>query len=349
MLNQLKFKKIFFVYILIGIFISIAFVALYNFLIIQQEMVISNVKYASIVNYSNNIPLDINYEIDDKDVYDDKTEILIHSNKKLVLANFNVISDEFDDSLDEFVYKIEINNIGFGENRINLTLEDPYSNSQEITFTIFRKNMSQKMNTIPDFEDSVISPNYNSLLALVSKKYKLPSNFVPKNIVYLPDYDIPTTGGGHLRLDVAKNLKNMINAMKLEGIDLKVSSSYRSYDVQIDTYNYWLKYNNWNYNKTDNVSARPGHSEHQLATTIDVVNSEINDKLTQGFGNTKAFMWLENNAYKYGFVMSYPKGKQNITGYVYEPWHWRYIGIDEAKEFKSSGLTLIEYLKSKLN
>lgn len=139
----------------------------------------------------------------------------------------------------------------------------------------------------------------------------------------------------------------MINSAKKDGIDLSIVSGYRSYQTQVSTYNYWLSKNNNNVEYVDTFSARPGHSQHQLGTAIDFSSSEIGDVLGDSFDNTNASKWLIENAYKYGFVISYPKGHENVTGYKYESWHYRYIGKENALEMKNSGMILENYLRSK--
>ncbi len=148
-----------------------------------------------------------------------------------------------------------------------------------------------------------------------------------------------------LKKNVADAVAIMINRAKLDGYKIKVSSGFRNYDTQEIILNRNLKNNN----QTTSVAvAKPGHSEHQLGTTIDLTGSSISYDTTSGKfeGSTEA-KWLEVNASKYGFIESYPKEKVDITGYMYEPWHYRYIGIDMAKEVIESGKTLNQYLKDK--
>lgn len=98
---------------------------------------------------------------------------------------------------------------------------------------------------------------------------------------------------------------------------------------------------------TDKVSARAGHSQHQLGTAVDFSSSEIADGLGGTFSSTKASKWLANNAWKYGFAISYPQGYESTTGYSYESWHYRYIGKTYAQEMVNSGMILEVYLRSK--
>ena len=96
--------------------------------------------------------------------------------------------------------------------------------------------------------------------------------------------------------------------------------------------------------EANRFSARPGYSEHQLGTTIDFTSRRAEFDLTNAFGATPEGQWLDENAVRYGFVMSYPPDKEDITGYVYEPWHFRYVGEEVAAEVRREGITLHEYL-----
>jgi len=187
--------------------------------------------------------------------------------------------------------------------------------------------------------------NGDDLLVLVNKQYKLPSSYAPKDLVKASKSGIRRGENYYLRNIVIPDLTRMITDAKLEGVDLSIVSGYRSYQTQIDTYNYWLKMNNGNTNLVDTFSARAGHSQHQLGTAIDFSTNEIGDKLGDEFSNTKASKWLSQNAYKYGFVISYPKGYENITGYKHESWHYRYIGVENAQNMINLGKILELYLR----
>jgi D-alanyl-D-alanine carboxypeptidase len=139
----------------------------------------------------------------------------------------------------------------------------------------------------------------------------------------------------------------MVNAATQDGMDLSIRSAYRSYATQQSTYNYWLSVNGGNVGVTDQISARPGHSQHQLGTTLDFSSGEINDGLGGTFASTQASKWLADNAWKYGFVIGYPAGYESVTGYMYESWHYRYIGKANAQEMINSGMILELYLRSK--
>lgn len=133
-------------------------------------------------------------------------------------------------------------------------------------------------------------------------------------------------------------------AAKEDGYTIKASSGFRSYQIQKAIYNEALKTNAAN---TLIGIAKPGYSEHQLGTTVDVTSSTINyASATELFDDTPEDIWMKENAYKYGFIQSYPRGLKEITGYKYEPWHYRYIGIETAKKIKDSKLTITEYLNT---
>lgn len=158
-------------------------------------------------------------------------------------------------------------------------------------------------------------------ILIANKSYALPSTYAP--------------GGLKSEFTIAYN--EMKNAAKKDGVTLSVVSGYRSYKTQTTLYNNYVKRDGKA--AADTYSARAGHSEHQTGLAADL------NKISDSFGETKAGKWLANNCYKYGFILRYPKGKQSITGYVYEPWHFRYIG-DEAVNLYNNGnwITLEEYL-----
>ena len=133
----------------------------------------------------------------------------------------------------------------------------------------------------------------------------------------------------------ADSFKKMSDAAKKEGLKIYNVSGYRSYDTQEYLYNNYVSRDGKE--KADTYSARAGTSEHQtgLATDINSVSSK--------FENTKEFKWLKDNAHKYGFILRYPKGKEHITGYMYEPWHYRYVGKDVAKIIYENDFTYEEY------
>ena len=132
-----------------------------------------------------------------------------------------------------------------------------------------------------------------------------------------------------------------------DGISLVGVSGYRSYDVQKGLYDTRIEQKGEA--RTKAYTAEPGASEHQSGLALDILSDDY-QTLDEGFENTDAFRWLTNNCYKYGFILRYIKGKEDITGYNYEPWHFRYIGNEEiAEDIMNRGLAFEEYINEITN
>jgi len=179
-------------------------------------------------------------------------------------------------------------------------------------------------------------------LQIVDKQHALPSDYVPPDLTPVPAAYVAPGYSATLNATALEALQRMLDALQALGYDVRVVSGYRSYADQQYTYNYWVE--QLGQEEADRVSARPGHSEHQLGTTVDLGSAEFGWDLREEFGATPEGQWLDANGASYGFVVSYPQGKESITGYAYEPWHLRYIGPDAAAGYKASGLTLNQYL-----
>lgn len=130
----------------------------------------------------------------------------------------------------------------------------------------------------------------------------------------------------------------MYNAAKEVGLEFKINSAYRSFEKQVNIYNGWVSKDGQSL--ADTYSARAGYSEHQTGFAFDVRDYP---KTTDYFQNTEEFTWLKDNAHKYGFIIRFPEGKEYITGYQYEPWHYRYCGIDCATYIYNNNITFEEY------
>lgn len=163
------------------------------------------------------------------------------------------------------------------------------------------------------------NPIYINGILVVNKSYPLPQDYNP---------------GENATARKAFNI--MQTSAKLEGINVYISSGFRSYSHQINTYNRYVKL--YGQNVADTFAARPGYSEHQTGLAFDL------NSIGDSFANTKEGIWVQNNCYKYGFIVRYPKGKESLTGYKYEPWHIRYVGIEVATDLYHKGLCLEEYL-----
>ena len=180
--------------------------------------------------------------------------------------------------------------------------------------------------------------NYDDIDAIVNKYYKLPDNFEAKDLVSIDSKYKKSTYNYKLRKEAAGALYKMIDAAAEDGIKLWVVSAYRTEKTQTNLFN-----NSKNSDGLEHAllfSAKPGHSEHQLGLAVDLNNASSKAH----FENTKEYEWLINNSYKYGFIERYKKGKEFITGYGFEPWHYRYLGVDLAKDVYLDGGTYEEYL-----
>ena len=158
-----------------------------------------------------------------------------------------------------------------------------------------------------------------ALHRLVDKQHAVESDYEPADLVSVERYPITTNRAGHrLARSVMPDLLAMIEAARADGIELMVSSAYRSYDYQAGVYNRHVE--KLGQAEADRVSARAGHSQHQLGTTIDF------GSIAAGYGATPNGRWVAAHAWRFGFSLSYPAGQEAATGYDYEPWHFRYLG-----------------------
>lgn len=189
--------------------------------------------------------------------------------------------------------------------------------------------------------DIVDLESLDSINIVVNKTHDLPSDYEPEDLI-LPD--VSTTKKLYIREIIHADLKEMFSDADLSGIYLSITSGYRSYSYQKTLFN--------NYAARDGIeaasrySARPGQSEHQTGLAVDLAAQNGKCTLSTCFKDTSEGKWLNENAWKYGFVLRYPEGKEEITGYMFEPWHFRYVGKKEAKKIYDSGLTIEEFYET---
>jgi zinc D-Ala-D-Ala carboxypeptidase len=191
------------------------------------------------------------------------------------------------------------------------------------------------------FDDDVTRPGPNDdwAQAVVDTALRLPADYAPSDLV--PTAAAGIDGGGKVRKGVIADLRAMAAQAVADGIPLRIRSAYRSEPRQADVFEGWAR--QVGRKKALRVSARPGHSEHQLGTTIDFARSSA-PPWEGDVAPTPTGRWLARNAADFGFVMSYPKGSSEVTCYAAEPWHFRWIGRDRAASVAASGLTLREWL-----
>ena len=253
--------------------------------------------------------------------------------KALRLKNDIVGSYKIIYKLDFFIWEKEVSRTVIVEAKVNLENEeqnnqekdeensksDTTTSKEQVDVKIPEKNTENLYPAINGYENIEIGPKYVNGILIVNKKFAIPQDFKS------PDADIASGA-----------LKQLQAAALLDGFSIELLSGYRSYNRQKTIYE--KKVADRGYDSADRYSARPGHSEHQTGLAFDV------GSITYTYGETASGQWLNANCAKYGFIIRYPEGKEEITGYGYEPWHIRYVGLEAATEIMEKGLTLEEYL-----
>ncbi len=186
------------------------------------------------------------------------------------------------------------------------------------------------------------TPYLNKEYILVNKYLYLDSSYIPDN---LENISVKYARSGMRLVKVAKDaFEKMASAALNDNRKIIAMSSYRSFQYQEQLYNRYVA--NDGVNAADTYSARPGFSEHQTGLCVDVYDGVID---YTNFEKTDSFIWMQDNAYKYGFILRYPDGKENITGYQYESWHYRYVGEKIAKYIHDKNITFDEYYAQKID
>lgn len=223
---------------------------------------------------------------------------------------------------------------GFGPNTEKALKS--YQESVGITSGIYDQETHDFLKKV---RDEKLAPGYKTDMVLLNKSYYLPASYVPENLrevnvdknkyMELPDY-------------VADIVEEMFADAKKDGIHIVLASAYRSYDYQEGIFSRRVANNG--FAEAETVVAIPGESEHQTGLAIDITTAGMSFGLSQTFENDPAFDWMMANGHKYGFILRYLKGREEDTGYVYEPWHYRYIGdIEAATYIMENDLILEEY------
>ncbi|MEY8754966.1 D-alanyl-D-alanine carboxypeptidase family protein [Peribacillus frigoritolerans] len=182
-----------------------------------------------------------------------------------------------------------------------------------------------------------------SIPVLVNKQYSLPEDYKPADLIY-PNVDFifeDKIEKRMMREEAGKALELMFQAAEKDNMHFAGVSAYRSHQRQIEVFNNYVAKDGEEKAKT--YSAMPGTSEHETGLAIDVTTHDGACAAQDCFGDTKEAAWLAEHAHEYGFIIRYPEGKENITGYKYEPWHIRYVGVDAATEIFEAKITLEEY------
>ncbi len=179
-------------------------------------------------------------------------------------------------------------------------------------------------------------------LFIINKEFPVDKNYKAPDLAgikyFAPDRAAETR---FMRSEAAQAFNSMIEAAANDGYKIVMTTAYRSYDFQKMLYTNYV--NKYGQAEADTFSARPGTSEHQGGLAADISAASVNYQLSSDFGKTKEGIWIAENAHNFGFIIRYPEGKTDITGYIYEPWHVRYVGKTAASEIYRLGCTLEEY------
>lgn len=245
--------------------------------------------------------------------------VTLEYGSKYVEEGFSAADDYDGDITSKVKVKNTVDTKKPGTYKITYNVTDSNGNKSRV----YRKVTIKEKNSVVSKVEPVIEQKdgitYINGILMVNKDYALPKTYDPK-----------------VNKEAYKALVKMQSDASLLGLDLSLVSGYRSYEVQDALFKkYALKDGE---EKANTYSAKPGHSEHQTGLAFDI------GSVDKSFENTSEAKWIEQNAHLYGFIVRYPKGKTDITGYIYEPWHVRYLGVDTATKVKESGLTLEEYV-----
>ncbi len=213
------------------------------------------------------------------------------------------------------------------------------------TATPTATNTPTPIPTVEEHPSTVNTDRDNTYTFIVNRAYPLPDNYEPSDLVSLSecqlDYASLTDPKHKMRKVAADALTEMFNAAKEENLTLVAVSGYRSFERQYTIYGHCLMV--YTTIHTNRYSAVPGSSEHQTGLAMDLSCASAHNDLIDEFGETPEGKWVYEHCWEYGFIIRYPQGKTDITGYAYEPWHVRYVGVPLAYYLTKTGLTLEEY------
>ena len=209
--------------------------------------------------------------------------------------------------------------------------------NSDIKTTIKRVNVGLLNKYYVNIKESDLSKDY---LILINKYNYLNESYIPLDLEEI-SLEYNRAKNNKLRRIARINFEKMCEDAKKEGVILYNSSAYRDFKYQEQLYYKYAISSSIDY--ADTYSARAGHSEHQSGLTLDI------NIINLSFQYTKEYDWLKNNSYKYGFILRYPLGKEDLTGYTFEPWHYRYVGVSAAKNIYEEDITFDEYYAYYLN
>lgn len=293
-----------------------------------------DINYVEEDNFINNINklLDLGYKNKDINTFYEKVpkSIDVITSNKYDKNIINYISLDYfkEENLDRYIKYDFIDTKSVYDTTI---LKEKYNYEDTVTFVNAYLDKDYYSNDIPLSKDKA-----SKLDVIVNKYYKLDKDYEPEDLTIINSKF--ASGTQKLRKEAADKFEEMASDMLKENLKIYAGSTYRSYSYQEGLYNRYVKKDG--FKEAETYSARAGYSEHQLGLAVDIVNGKWN-YLSEG---DKEYTWLINNSYKYGFILRYPHESEYITGYVFEDWHFRYLGIDLATKVYESKLTYDEYI-----
>lgn len=293
-----------------------------------------DINYVEEDNFINNINklLDLGYKNKDINTFYEKVpkSIDVITSNKYDKNIINYISLDYfkEENLDRYIKYDFIDTKSVYDTTI---LKEKYNYEDTVTFVNAYLDKDCYSNDIPLSKDKA-----SKLDVIVNKYYKLDKDYEPEDLTVINSKF--ASGTQKLRKEAADKFEEMASDMLKENLKIYAGSTYRSYSYQEGLYNRYVKKDG--FKEAETYSARAGYSEHQLGLAVDIVNGKWN-YLSEG---DKEYTWLINNSYKYGFILRYPHESEYITGYVFEDWHFRYLGIDLATKVHESKLTYDEYI-----
>lgn len=293
-----------------------------------------DINYVEEDNFINNINklLDLGYKNKDINTFYEKVpkSIDVITSNKYDKNIINYISLDYfkEENLDRYIKYDFIDTKSVYDTTI---LKEKYNYEDTVTFVNAYLDKDYYTNDIPLSKEEA-----SKLDVIVNKYYKLDKDYEPEDLTIINSKF--ASGTQKLRKEAADKFEKMASDMLKENLKIYAGSTYRSYSYQEGLYNRYVKKDG--FKEAETYSARAGYSEHQLGLAVDIVNGKWN-YLSEG---DKEYTWLINNSYKYGFILRYPHESEYITGYVFEDWHFRYLGIDLATKVHESKLTYDEYI-----
>lgn len=245
-----------------------------------------------------------------------------------------IASDIFDGNLsDKIVCNTKVDTSRVGEQNIVYSVEDSSGNKSEHTMVVQVKEKPVPVIQSSSNNAAHTVENPNDITVLINKNHKLPDGWAPADLTLIE-------GSQYLRSSAASSANQMLAAARSQGVTMYIVSSYRSQSYQINLFNSYMRNDP---NNAPYYSAPPRSSEHELGLAIDI---SYDSQLHSDLNYSALGAWMDQHAHEYGWILRYPYGKTNVTGYYFEPWHYRYVGVDLATQIKARNITLEEYYQS---